>query len=1250
MPIMPSVVGLDYPAALEAMVTAGVRVLPFGYFQIDPVSIAWQTDSAVNAGVVISQSPPAGSTVGINSSATLSVSSYAVAVAYPAGGTQTDGVAFSVPTNPAPVLISISPLFQTAGGGQFTLTLTGSSFMSGSLVRMNGVTLATTFISSTGLAAAVPASLIATAGSYSIIVSNPAPGGGQSGALVLTISNPIPTLASISPSTVAAGSAAFSLTLTGSNFNAQSIVYIGSTALATQYVGPTGLTATVTAALIAAGADASVTVANPIPGGGTSGAKTLVVNNPVPTLSSIAPNSDTAGGAGFTLSLTGTNFNATSVVYWGATALTTTYGSTTALTAAVTATQVASAGSAAVTVVNPTPAGGTSGSQTFTINSSGNPNPTLLSISPTSITAGGSGFTITCNGQNYISSSVVNWNGVGLTTTYVSASQITAVVPSADYASGGTASVTVTNPGPGGGTTGAQTITLNNPVPTLTSISPTSETAGGAGFNLTLTGTLFNTESIAYLGSTALSTTYSSTTSLTAAVTAAQIATYGSLSITVKNPTPGGGTSGAKTLTVNNPVPTLSSISPTSKVALTGTFTLTATGTNFVASSVVNWNGAALTTTYVSPTSITASVPGSDITVGGTEPVTVTNPSPGGGTSSSQTFTINNPVPTPISISPSSVAYGGSGFTLTVTGTEFVTTSTVNWNGSPLTTTYVSSTSLTAAVPSGDIASSGTATVTVVNPTPGGGTSSGATFTISGAAGYDGTLAVNAIGQLVNGHGTQIQLRGLNTPADSQITETGDFSNPGGSYSGLSGYPLGSLAKNWNANCIRITINVGAWLGLTYGELTGSSPNTAAWSGSTQGADPDNTYKQYITNIVNDARRNNLYIIINSHWSAPSFTLGGTTHYVGAVGQPMFMDYDTTYPYWTAGVGAGPGGSTGIVAYALANWVNPATGTINDIVWELFNEPFLDQQSVNFNTANNGGGSSQTYLQIMLNGGYVSGYSNQYIGTIGTIGMPKALCGPSSQPNTTSNLYTFNYWWRATGYQPVLTGIRGLGATNVLMVNGGSFSSKQGDIPSVYPTDTLSPPQVGTGWHPYELSGGAGFPTSETPNAAANQNGTSGIGHAVPVTCTEGGNNAGTEFTTAYYNGWASMADTYNIGIVAWQWNSNNGAAQDVNWYQNNYGSSITWTAGISGTTMTVTGTPSSSLGPGIVITAGSSQDRCYIQAQLSGTVGGAGTYQVSVSQTVSSGTSFTGNYYVPSTQGGGGATTLANWMLAHAP
>jgi uncharacterized repeat protein (TIGR01451 family) len=95
---------------------------------------------------------------------------------------------------------------------------------------------------------------------------------------------------------------------------------------------------------------------------------------------------------------------------------------------------------------------------------------------------------------------------------------------------------------------------------------------------------------------------------------------------------------------------------------------------------------------------------------------------------------VNNLVPVLGGISPSAAAAGSPPATLTVNGANFVSTSTLNWNGAARATTFVSPTQLTATIPAADIAAEGTASVTVVNPAPGGGTSVAATFTITAAA------------------------------------------------------------------------------------------------------------------------------------------------------------------------------------------------------------------------------------------------------------------------------------------------------------------------------------------------------------------------------------------------------------------------------------------------------------------------------------------------------------------------------------
>ncbi|HMY75311.1 MAG TPA: IPT/TIG domain-containing protein, partial [Blastocatellia bacterium] len=362
-----------------------------------------------------------------------------------------------------------------------------------------------------------------------------------------------------------------------------------------------------------------------------------------------------------------------------------------------------------------------------------NPVPALTSLSPNSATSGTNGLTLTVNGSNFVPTSQVFWNGSGRTTSFISATQLTATIPAGDLTTAGSATVTVTNPAPGGGTSNGLTFTINNPSPSITSLNPNAATAGGAAFTLTVNGSGFINGSTVQWNGNARTTTFVSATQLTASIPATDIATAGTANVTVTTPAPGGGTSAAATFAINNPLPTLTSLSPNSATAGGAAFTLTVNGSGFVGTSTVWWNGSLRTTTFVSATQLTAAIPASDIATAGTASVTVNSPAPGGGSASPLTFTINNPLPSITSLNPNGATAGGAAFTLTVNGSNFVSGSTVQWNGNTRTTTFVSATQLTAAIPATDIANTGTATVTVVTPAPGGGTSNSAGFNISQA-------------------------------------------------------------------------------------------------------------------------------------------------------------------------------------------------------------------------------------------------------------------------------------------------------------------------------------------------------------------------------------------------------------------------------------------------------------------------------------------------------------------------------------
>jgi formiminotetrahydrofolate cyclodeaminase len=113
------------------------------------------------------------------------------------------------------------------------------------------------------------------------------------------------------------------------------------------------------------------------------------------------------------------------------------------------------------------------------------------------------------------------------------------------------ASITVTNPAPGGGTSNAATFAITNPVPNLTSLTPKNKNHGGTDFTLTIHGTGFvSTSQVKWNGSNR-ATTFVRGAEVQAAITAADIANPGTAQVTVANPAPGGGTSNSLTFTIN---------------------------------------------------------------------------------------------------------------------------------------------------------------------------------------------------------------------------------------------------------------------------------------------------------------------------------------------------------------------------------------------------------------------------------------------------------------------------------------------------------------------------------------------------------------------------------------------------------------------------------------------------------------------------------------------------------------------------
>jgi outer membrane protein assembly factor BamB len=263
---------------------------------------------------------------------------------------------------------------------------------------------------------------------------------------------------------------------------------------------------------------------------------------------------------------------------------------------------------------------------------------------------------------------------------------------------------------------------------TLTSISPSGVVAGSSGFTLTLTGTKFSKDSVVIFNSSPQPTTFVSPTQLTASIAANMLVTPEEGVVTVESSSQANADiSASATLHVLEPGPdaTVTTLAPNSAIVGSPDFTLTVNGTNFTIASVVLWGGTPVPTTLVLPSQLTASISASQIASIGTTPVSVQAYSnPVAPISNVVNFTVA-PVPplTLNSVFPSIITAGGSDFTLTALGLSFAPNAVIKWNGTALTTTQVSSSMLRATVPAADIATAGSASITVQNSSTGGGTS-----------------------------------------------------------------------------------------------------------------------------------------------------------------------------------------------------------------------------------------------------------------------------------------------------------------------------------------------------------------------------------------------------------------------------------------------------------------------------------------------------------------------------------------------
>lgn len=386
----------------------------------------------------------------------LLIAIYLTSVSIGCGGGAVAGATVpSTPTAPAaadPVVTSVAPSTVPAGSAAFTLQVNGSGFVSGSVVSWNGASLTTTYVSSTALNAAVPASLAASGGTFTIAVANPDGQSSGSSNPSIIVDNPTPAIASLSPASISAGSGATNVVVTGTGFIQSSVASLSGSARTTTVQSATQLTMALTAADLATSGQENVTVANPSPGGGVSAPATFTVTPPPPVITGVTPASLIVGSPATPVTVMGTGFTTNTRILVDGILQAPSSLTATTINITIPAFDLQTTQPVQLNVQNP---GYIPSIFSLPVV---NPVPVIQSLSTTTVTAGSPGFSLAVSATGVVSNTQVNVNGTAVASLF-NIGPVTVPIAANLLAQVGTVSISLTNPTPGGGP--SNTATLN---------------------------------------------------------------------------------------------------------------------------------------------------------------------------------------------------------------------------------------------------------------------------------------------------------------------------------------------------------------------------------------------------------------------------------------------------------------------------------------------------------------------------------------------------------------------------------------------------------------------------------------------------------------------------------------------------------------------------------------------------------------------------------------------------------------------
>lgn len=200
---------------------------------------------------------------------------FIVTVVDPAGEVASNHGTFEVRA-PTPNISSLSTI-ESPVNQTFVLEVDGTGFYVGSVVRLGSSNLQTEFTSVTRLTASLAPENVADVGSLDVSVFNPAPGGGQSSSLQLTIIPANPSLSFLSSEGATAGRPGFDLHVFGKGFRPNSGVFWNGSSRPTTFLSHNQIIAAIAAVDVAIPGVANITVENLPPSGPAPETLTLTV-------------------------------------------------------------------------------------------------------------------------------------------------------------------------------------------------------------------------------------------------------------------------------------------------------------------------------------------------------------------------------------------------------------------------------------------------------------------------------------------------------------------------------------------------------------------------------------------------------------------------------------------------------------------------------------------------------------------------------------------------------------------------------------------------------------------------------------------------------------------------------------------------------------------------------------------------------------------------------------------------------------